>query len=380
MASAATTAPLLKGLPRPRRLWQVPTFLLGLTAFLSVWQGWVSVAPREMATSSSRERDELFLLCQELNPDIAKLNALLSRVASGVSSKAEDAAADHFALGSGYSRVAELTSQVDPARAYWTLANQHFQQIRDGLIEPADQPRLVFRAAKARVAVGLPAAVPYAEMNRLRDVLASIPPGEIGGESYRLFAELCLRTMPPGGKPSPDDLNRARGALLEYLKQPGLALPGAPRAKLRLSEICLMSSNPDEARKWLEKIGSDAPVDVLLPAKAQLARILMTAGEVDAAISQWDQVRGGATAAPLRLESAYNLGLCWLQGKNPDPARAASYLTEAARSDAAEGRAAATPTGGAELARQRCRQTQDRGRAADYRHKKAGYIHTRSPE
>ena len=53
-------------------------------------------------------------------------------------------------LGSAYNRLAELTPAPDEARNYWVLARQHFDQVHpDRLPDPADPPRLTFRAAKA---------------------------------------------------------------------------------------------------------------------------------------------------------------------------------------------------------------------------------------
>ena len=47
----------------------------------------------------------------------------------------------------------------------------------------------------------------------------------------------------------------------------------------------------EPARKWLEQIGTDAPPDVLPPAKALLAEVLMAEGNYPGAAKEWEVLR-----------------------------------------------------------------------------------------
>src|SRR5690606_8072384 len=106
------------------------------------------------------------------------------------------APAFHFALGSGYVRLAELSTDAAESRSYWVLARQHLESVRADQLPDPDQPRYSYRWAKARAAD--PAApLPPGEIDLLRNLLSHAPVGEDPGEGPRLAAELCLRVEPP---------------------------------------------------------------------------------------------------------------------------------------------------------------------------------------
>src|SRR5262249_15240541 len=112
------------------------------------------------------------------------------------------------------------------------------------------------------------------------------------------------------------------------------------RAKLRLSELFLITGENKDARKWLSQVGPDAPPDVLATAKAQLARILMREGDPGSAIKEWEAVRASPALPPgLRTLASCYLGECRLAVRQP--AEATKVFEEAVRSEAAEGPASA---------------------------------------
>src|SRR5262249_47495168 len=154
---------------------------------------------------------------------------------------------------------------------------------------------------KAQVGAGLPGTATAAEINLYRQILQNGVPTEEPGEANRLLAELCLQASPP-------DPKRAKEALTAYLTEAGLATPPAPlaRAKLRLSELHLLTGDNKDARKWLGQVGPDSPPDVLATAKAQLARILMREGNIPEATKEWEVVRASPALPPsLKTLSAY---------------------------------------------------------------------------
>lgn len=307
MATDTADAPTL------RRLWQMPTFLLGLAAFAAVWQGWLPVHAPDPSVAFRRELAALRAASEKLTPDAGELEDALKKVARTVDAYPEFAAPAHLALGGGYVRLAEMTPAPDLARGHWQLARQHFEQVRpEQLPDPADQPRLAFRFAKARAAVGPPAG----EMTGIVHLLNTAPVGEDAGEARRLAAELLLRIDPPAYK-------SARDLMAAYVAEAGLATPpqSVARAKLRLSEIHLKLKEPDAARKWLDQIGPDAPPDVLAPGKAQRAKILMTEGKWADAAKDWEQVRVVNPLPPgLKPSTAYYLGVCKLALRESDAA------------------------------------------------------------
>src|SRR5262245_52657232 len=209
-------------------LWQVPVFLLGVVVFVAAWRGWLPLGTPDPVGDFSRDLAALRVSYEKVTPDRDELKDLLSRVAAGVDTFPEHTAAARFALGSGYSRLAELTSAPDEARTNWTLAKQHFDLVRDkDLSDAADLPKLAFRSAKVRAAVGLPANATAADVRLLITVLGNVPFGEEPGEAGRLQAELALRLTPP-------DTLTAKGALEDYLKRTGIGTPPESLARAKL--------------------------------------------------------------------------------------------------------------------------------------------------
>lgn len=335
MATAAPDAPTTARPDPTRNLWQVPAFLVGLAAFVSAWQGWLPVGSPDPIHTFRKDLAALRAAAERAAPDPAELKALLTRAAAEADNFPEAGPDAHFALGSAYARLAELTGVPHEARVNWDLARQHFDRVKaDQLPDQSDPPRLAFRKAKAQVALGLPRNSTAAEINLYRQLLMNVPPGEEAGEANRLLAELCLLATPP-------DPRRAREALTSYLTEAGLATPPASLAlaKLRLSNLFLIAGDNREARKWLSQVGPDAPREVLAAAKGQLARILMREGDFPGAVKAWAVVRAGSSVSPeMKTLSAYYLGECKLALR--EPAEAASLFAEAVVHPGDEGAAA----------------------------------------
>jgi tetratricopeptide (TPR) repeat protein len=337
MATDTAAAPPARPAPDPaRHYWQVPTFLLGVAVFAAAWQGWLPLGTPDPAGAFARDLAALRAAYEKVTPDRDELKALLAKVAAGVEDFPEQGPAARFALGSGYARLAELTTAPDEARAHWSLARQHFERVRpEDLKDPADAPRLAFRAAKARAGAGLPAGTPQADLKLHITLLGNVPLGEEPGEAGRLQADLAMRLTPP-------DLQAAKEGLTRYLTTTGIATPAAAlaRAKLHLGDVHFRRRENESARKWLEQIGTDAPPDVVAPARAALARVRMAEEDWLGAARDWEVVRGlpGVPAA-LRMSAAYQLGVCKVNAK--DAGGAAGLFDEAAKGDGPEAVAAA---------------------------------------
>lgn len=336
MATDTAAAPTAHTTDPTTHLWQLPVLLLGVGVFVAAWQGWLPVGQNDPASAFRRDVDALKGSHEKIIPDAAELKAQLTKVAGGVDTFPEHAPLARFHLGSGYVRLAEITPSTDEARGYWTLARQHFELVSDKqLRDPNDAPRLAFRAAKVKAAIGVPSDAPAADLALLTTVLGVPPPGEEGGETKRLIADLALRRNPP-------DLGAAKVALVDYLKSAGASTPSASlaRAKLKLGVIFLLNKEYEQARKWLAQVGADAPAEVFAPAKAELARALMAEGDYVGAAKELDALRAAPGLPPAyKLGSAYDLGVCKLKLREPDAA--AKLFEEAVKGAGEEATAAA---------------------------------------
>jgi tetratricopeptide (TPR) repeat protein len=320
-----------------RNAWQIPLFLVGVGVFVSAWQGWLPLGTPDPAADFARDLTALRNSYEKVSPDREELKDLLTRVAARVDACPEHAAMGRFILGSGYARLAELTANIDEARGQWILAKQHFERIRpEELRDPSDPPRLAFRSAKARAAVGLAANTPVAEVRLQMAILANTPFGEEPGEAGRLQADLAMRIAPP-------DLASAKESLTRYLTTTGIATPSASlaRAKYLLGDVHFRRKEPDLARKWLEQIGTDAPTDVVAPARFLLARVRIAENkDWLGAIRDLETVRASPTAGPsLQAMAAYHLGYCRLNTLELDAA--AKAFEQAVKAEPPESIAAA---------------------------------------
>jgi tetratricopeptide (TPR) repeat protein len=300
-----------------RHIWQVPLFLLGVAVFVATWQGWLPLGTRDPNAAFLRQLAALTTASDRVSPDREQLKQLLTQIAAQVEVFPEHRPAARFALGSGYARLAELTPDLDEARTYWLQARQHFDQVKsDELKDPADPPRLAFRSAKVRAAVGLPPTASVADIRLLIALLNNVPFGEEPGEAARLQADLALRIVPP-------DLNTARESLTRYLTGAGIATPPVAfaRAKYQLGDIYFRLKQPDQARRWLEQIGPEAPPEVAWPARSLLARVRMAEADWLGAIREWETLRA-TPGLPTHLlrSSAFYLGMCKLNTREPDAA------------------------------------------------------------
>jgi hypothetical protein len=340
MATDTAVAPVPTSTPidPTRHVWQLPVLLLGIAVFVCAWKGWLPppLGKVDSIPSFSGDVVKLRSAYERATPEPNELRNWLKKVAEGVEINPDQAPQARYHLGSGYVRLAEITAAQDEARGYWMLALQHFELVSDKqLRDPADGPRLAFRTAKARAAVGLPQNTPSAEIMQMRNMLAIPQVGEEAGETQRLVAELSMRLNPP-------DITSAKIALTQYLRDTGSATPSASlsRGRLTLGLLYIHTGDHEPARKVLSEIGGDAPAEVLAPAKAALAQVLMAEGNWVEAGKQLDLLRAApGVPPPIRLNAAYQLGVCRL--KLHEPHVAMRLFEESAKGETLESSAAA---------------------------------------
>lgn len=339
MATETAAPPTARPAP-PRRLWQVPTFLVGAAVFAAAYKGVIPIGPADPDAGFKADLVALVTAIQQPGANGSDLKLALERLTKTAGTDAAHGAAAGYALGSGYARLAELTADPGDARGWWVLARQHFAAADEARVPESERPRFAFRRAKAQAA-DLPATATPAEIELVRTVLAVTPIGEDAGDAPRLAAELGLRVVPP-------DLRRAKDGFMAYLAATGSSAPAATvaRVKLRLSEVHLALRELDAAKKWLSEIGTDAPADVLPAAKAQLARIRMGEQDWAGAARDWEAARAAHDFPPaLRASAAFYLAECRLKLTPDDPA-VARLLDEAAKGTGPEASAAAVRLAG----------------------------------
>lgn len=236
----------------PRRLWQLPAFVLGLVA---VWAAATYVTPPPDASAKlSSKLDDLSAALERKPFNGSEVEPLVKALAESPSPTPQS----HFVLGSAYVALASQKPTESPD--LWKLALQHFEICDGNALKPDDIARMAFRSAKANAAVnrGEPASLIAALMNS--------PAGEDRSECPRLIAECALRMPKP-------DLARARDELTNYLGGQHKASPAvAERYKLKLADLNAKLGEAERSRRWLKDISASAPADVLASAKVTLAK------------------------------------------------------------------------------------------------------------
>ena len=316
MATDTAAAPRQTTTDPMRHYWQVPVFLFGIVFF--ILKDWLGIGPTPPPELFRRDVADLRNAYEKVSPDRDELRTLIEKVVPNVDSFPDQAEMAHLVLGSGYARLAELMAAIDEARVYWMLAQQHFEQVRrDTLGDPTDKARLRFRFAKARAGTGLFAKADAETIREEIALLSDVPFGDDPGEAGRFQAELALQMKPP-------DLVTARDSLTHYLTGTGLATPSISlnRAKVLLGEVDFRLKKMDDAKKWLESIGADAPPDVIAAGNAWLARVHMAEGNWLGATRVWEAIRAMPNLPPaLRTTASFQLGLCKLNTREPEAAQ-----------------------------------------------------------
>lgn len=327
MATVTAAFPHTRTPDATRNIWQTPLFLAAVALFVATWQGWIFAKP-PIDDLIARKTEELRSSSEQVSQDPNGLNTRLKELAALIDQVRNPAQLPmlHYALASGYSRLAELTPALDEARGYWLLAEHHFGQVEpEELSDKSDQLKLRFRRAKARAAVGLGPNTPDKE---IRDQLMLLLPnqfpfGEEPGDAPRLQAELALRLTPP-------DIEGAKEALARYIR--GLSTPpiSQVRAQLLLAELHFRGKQMEAAKETLLYVSETAPPELLVTKKVLQGRVAMALDDWASATREWESLRVTPNLTPqLRTVVAYNLGVCKLHRHELEPA--ARLLEEAVK-------------------------------------------------
>jgi hypothetical protein len=312
---ASTTAPTTafrlppSGTPPLRQLWQVPTFVVGLVAFVAVCVArppWhlVHASPESRALAELRE----LLKQREFNPDRA-----LKLGAEAVRSE-PDAAEAHDLLGRVYVAVAERAAPGAAADA-WREGRIHLERARTLGVAPEDAPHLDLRLARAWAATGEAPARVIAALSQ------SIEPGAEddaeAARAYELLADCYLKLPKP-------DLERALDATVKQIARSAVDEQVLAPVRLRRGELLWRLDRPDDALEVLRNIGTRSPPAVAARARRLCVLILEQQEQWAEAEPLWRAILADDKVPPPDRETVqYHLGLCLRHIGRQDEALAA---------------------------------------------------------
>jgi len=311
-----------------RRLWQLPTFLVGLAALWALWQSGDRLRP-SVAERYERAIQALRPAVDRWPPDVDQVQAALRKLPRqepppGMAAKVR------YLTGSAYVALAESTSSSGEAVEWWTLARRDLESVPLADLPDPDKKKLQYRLARAWY------HTPGSDPARTATALATyLSAGDDPAEGHRLLADLHLKANPPHER-------EGRDSLQNFLKH---ATPRADArmlndARVRLAELHAKLGEPDEARKVLARVGPEAPAELQAKAHLLLAGYHQTDGDWSAAAREWELVRDmNGALEDQRVDARAHLAEAYV--KLGRPADAAAAVSEGGRTNGPEGRAVA---------------------------------------
>jgi tetratricopeptide (TPR) repeat protein len=291
----------------PGQLWQVPTFLAGICAFLAV----ALTAPSRGDNAFALFQAELAQLRHSLEPDQEKPGTLAPQADNLLTHLREfprQAAEIHFLAGSAYFRLAEQA----PPQAVADIQKKAIDHLDEALalnVAPADLPAAKYRLGYALYQQGK-------DPSRAVDLMAqSVEKGaDRRAQAYGVLVKACLAVPRP-------NLEAALAASQKQLEltdsrnQEEMA-----QARLQRADLFLRKAQRPDALKELDLIPSTTPRPLLLQARLLQARVCEDEGLWNQAIPVWEELLKKYTDAVPggKAHVLYALGLAC---RNADPAR-----------------------------------------------------------
>jgi TolA-binding protein len=306
----------------PRRLWQLPTFLVGLGSLFALWHAGDRIRP----SVSDRYKTAI----QALRPavdrwpaDPDQVRAALRKVPDA-EPPADLAPQVKYLTGSAYVALAESTNSQTEAEEFWALARRDLEAAADHDLPVPDQKKLRFRLARAWANTGMDA-------DRTIDALTRyVTSGDDPSEGYRLLAKLYRAKTPP------DDVG-ARGALQNFLKYASARADARAlnQARVDLAGLHVKLGETEEAKKVLDRVGPDAPPELFAAARLKAAGLLRTEGDWAGSAKVLSQVREMKGALDEQLNEA-RTRLAEAYVKLGKPEEAERLFAEVGKSDGPE--------------------------------------------
>ncbi len=289
--------------PASRRLWQLPTFLVGLGALLALWHWGDRIRP-SVAERYEKAMVALRPAVDRWPPDPDQVRAALRKVPDA------DPPADllpraKYLTGSAYVALAEAMPDSE-SKELWAKARRDLEDAAGYDLPLPDQKKLRYRLARAWC------HVEGADPNRTIEYLTKyVSAGDDPSEGYRLLADLHHKASPPDEAAERDDLQN-------FLKHatPRADASSINKCRIRLAELHAKLGEGAQAKEVLQRVGPDAPPDLYARALLMLAASARTAEDWTGALKQLDKVceMKGATddqraeAVAMRAEVNARLG------------------------------------------------------------------------
>ena len=317
----------------PGQLWQVPTFLLGLTAIIAV----AASSPIQRPAERWQFEGTVSALRQGLktNENANRLVALAETALTQVHRFGDRAAEVHFLAGSAYYRQA-LAYPPSLARDVWPRVVDELEEAMQLGVDEADMAPLQYRLGRALYAQGrdLPRALEFMARSADRGTEQRLA-------AYQLLVEAYLKLPVPDIDAALDasrhviDLTDEREA--EVLAQ----------ARLTHADLLLRKEQRVEAVKELERIGSSVSRPLQTQARLLQVRACEAEGLWAQARAAWQDLLADAGQVPGgRARVYYGIGWCSAHIENPDYDRARVAWQEAVKLGGSEGQAAGLRLGG----------------------------------
>ncbi len=319
------------------QIWQVPTFFVGLLAFVAV----AVSAPLRQDTSRLEFEEDLAQLRYGLEQGQEKAAVLIAQAENllgRLTQFSRKAGEIHFLAGAAYFRQAE-TCTPDCKDAARDKAVNHFEEALALQVGSADMHPLMYR-------LGLTLYLQGRERQRALDLMAqAVDKGaDRPSKGYALLVQAYLE----GPRPNLDAALAANQKQLELTDD--RHAEEMAQARLTRGELLLRKEQRLEALKELDRVRADASPPLRIKARLLQTRICEEEGLWNRAIPLWKDLLKDADKVPGgKARVLYALGLCHANGDRPAMDKAIAAWQEAMSLGGDEGQAAGLRLGEVKL-------------------------------
>lgn len=280
------------------QLWQIPVFLLGLAALVSV------VICRPLASSAHTHQFEQYVSqlrlaltlgvsdCKIALAHENELLALMERLPNRIGEV-------YFLLGSAYLRLGEAAQPAETVGEL-AVARQYLERAHAAGVSTTDESWLAFRLARCWTSAG-------ADAGAIIELLgpAANDQFEEAAAVYALMVQAYLRLKPP-------DSDKAIATQRKMLALPTANESFLSPARLLQAELLAQKQEFSESRSLLLRISPSAPLSVRLRAREFLAELAQRQGEFVEAAAVWAPLLADDKYPPERLpRGRFELGRCY---------------------------------------------------------------------
>ena len=182
-----------------QRLWQLPTFLVGLAAIWGLWHSGDRLRP-SLADRYERAMQALRPAVDRSPPDVDQVQAALRKVPKA-DPPANLASKVRFLTGSAYGALADATTSSAESAELWAQAQRDLESVRMEELPAADHRKLQYRLAQTWYHT--PGTPPRRTIAALTN---SVSAADDAAEGHRMLADLHQKTNPPNDPAARDNL------------------------------------------------------------------------------------------------------------------------------------------------------------------------------